>query len=167
MPGDNRLVTENFLRLNFSPKSGVTPGTNDLISMDCDQIQARYNVTVSGITTTGLRCPSQNQIANITQGSISEATGITSSRAYHDCIWDGNGYVMTAGGIVCNTSPNATISNYSNLVDNSVACVGYTYRTGGIYWAGLTPNTTYYSRTYVTTSQGTFYSNEVVFTTLP
>jgi hypothetical protein len=63
MSGDNRLVTENFLRLNFSPKSGVTPGTNDLLSMDCDQIASRYNVNISGVTTTGKRCPSQNQIS--------------------------------------------------------------------------------------------------------
>lgn len=67
MAGDSRLVTENFLRLNFSPKTGITAGTNDLLSMDCDQIQARYNVSVLGITTTGRRCPSQNQISALIQ----------------------------------------------------------------------------------------------------
>ena len=66
MAGDNRLVTENFLRLNFSPQIGVTPGTDDLISLDCDQIRTRYRATVNGVTVTGTRCPSQNQLtANI------------------------------------------------------------------------------------------------------
>lgn len=58
----NSIVTENYLRLNFTPKSGVTPGTDDVVAMDCDQITARYNVTISGVTTTGTRCPSQNQL---------------------------------------------------------------------------------------------------------
>lgn len=63
MAGDSRLTTENFLKLNFSPNSGITPGTNDLLNMDCDQIKSRYNVTVSGVSTTGTRLPGQNQLA--------------------------------------------------------------------------------------------------------
>ena len=56
------IVTENYCRLNFTPKSGVTPGTNDTLAMSCDQIAARYNVTISGVTTTGNRCPAQNEL---------------------------------------------------------------------------------------------------------
>lgn len=58
----NSIVTENYLRLNFTPKSGITPGTNDFIGMDCDQITVRYYVTISGISSTGVRLPSQNQL---------------------------------------------------------------------------------------------------------
>lgn len=62
MAGDSRLVTESFLASNFTPKSGVTPGSNNIMSMDCDQILTRYHVTISGVTSTGNRCPSQNQL---------------------------------------------------------------------------------------------------------
>ena len=64
MAGDNRLITENFLRLNFTPKSGITPGTNDLLIMDCTQILARYQVAISGSTTGSTRCPSQNELVS-------------------------------------------------------------------------------------------------------
>lgn len=63
MPGDNRLVTESFLATNFTPDSGITPGSDNLLNMDCSQVQNRYNVSIAGITSTGLRCPSQNQIS--------------------------------------------------------------------------------------------------------
>ena len=33
--------------------------------MDCDQIAARYYVSISGISSTGNRCPSQNQLTAI------------------------------------------------------------------------------------------------------
>lgn len=64
MPGDNHLVTENFLRLNFLPKAGITPGSNDIVAMSCDQILSRYNVSITGQTSTGNRCPGQNQLGS-------------------------------------------------------------------------------------------------------
>jgi len=60
----NSYVTEYYLANTFTPKSGITPGSNNTLWMDCDQITARYNVTISGITTTGNRLPSQNQLSN-------------------------------------------------------------------------------------------------------
>lgn len=102
-----------------------------------------------------------------TQGTIYAATNITSTSAAHDCDWDGNGYTMTGGGVVCNTTINPTTSTYAKLSDATAFLSGFTFRSGGIIWAGLTPNTTYYARAYVITSQGTFYSNQVSFTTLP
>jgi len=62
MAGTSSITTENFCRLNFTPKSGITPGTNDTLAMSCDQIITRYKVTVSGVTTTGNRLPAQNQL---------------------------------------------------------------------------------------------------------
>lgn len=106
-----------------------------------------------------------SQVSFTTSCGTSEAFDITSTSAGHNCIWNGFGYVIIDGGIVCNTSPNATTSTYAKKIDG--LAVGDTYRAGGVYWGGLTPNTTYYSRSYATTSQGTFYSNQVVFTTLP
>ena len=61
----NSLVTELYLANNFTPKSGVTPGSNNTLFMDCDQILARYNVVISGTTSTGTRLPSQNQITGV------------------------------------------------------------------------------------------------------
>jgi hypothetical protein len=58
----NSIVTELYLNNNFTEKSGITPGANNTIAMDCDRILARYNVTISGTTTTGKRLPSQNQL---------------------------------------------------------------------------------------------------------
>jgi hypothetical protein len=57
------IVTELYLANNFTPLGGVTPGSDNVKAMDCDQILARYNVTISGTTTTGKRLPSQDQIA--------------------------------------------------------------------------------------------------------
>jgi len=56
-------VTENFLRLNFTTKAGVTAGTNDTLGMDCDQIRARYAVSVFGVSTTGPRIPGQIEVS--------------------------------------------------------------------------------------------------------
>jgi hypothetical protein len=67
------IVTENYLRLNFTPKSGVTPGTNDTLAMDCLQVAARYNVNIAGITATGSRCPAQNELSSAVTLSIGQA----------------------------------------------------------------------------------------------
>ena len=56
------IVTENYCRLNFVPKTGVTPGTDNFKALSCDEILARYNVSITGSTITGNRCPSQNQV---------------------------------------------------------------------------------------------------------
>ena len=60
-----KLVTELFLAQNFTPKPGITPGSGSMSNMqemDCDQIKERYFVDILGITNTGHRCPSQDQI---------------------------------------------------------------------------------------------------------
>jgi len=61
----NNIVTELFLATNFAAKSGITPGSDNIIGMDCNQITARYNVSISGISATGVRLPGKNQIAGI------------------------------------------------------------------------------------------------------
>ena len=58
------IVTENYCRLNFVPKTGVTPGTDNFKALSCDEILARYIVNISGVTSTGNRCPSQNQLTS-------------------------------------------------------------------------------------------------------
>lgn len=57
------IVTENYLNANFTEKYGITPGTENTRAMDCDEIKSRYQVEISGATSTGSRCPSQNQLS--------------------------------------------------------------------------------------------------------
>lgn len=70
------FVTEYWLAQNFTPKSGITPGTNNSLWMDCDQVLARYKVTISGVTSTGNRLPSESQItSNIEYVTCGELIG--------------------------------------------------------------------------------------------
>lgn len=170
MAGDNRLVTENFLRLNFSPKSGITSGTNDLISMDCDQILARYMVSVSGVTTTGTRCPGQNQVAGLKAPTVS-VSNVTSTSVTVNLVWASAPEYLTAIGYVLFRHSNGLITE-TPMADELVSLSAqplntYTYRTGGYTRPYQIPNTTYYTRAVYQTSTGTYYGPEISFTTLP
>ncbi len=94
-------------------------------------------------TTTNVVLPTVTTtvVSAITGFSASSGATITS---------EGNAPV-TAWGICWSTSTNPTIAN--NFVQNN----------GGL--SGLTPNTTYYVRSYATNSAGTAYGNELSFTT--
>jgi hypothetical protein len=69
--------------------------------------------------------------------------------------------------MVFSTSPDPTTSDLFNKItipDNP----GYTGQiTGALSRGGFSPNTTYYMRVYVITQYGTFYSENLQFTTLP
>jgi hypothetical protein len=68
MAGDFSLVTEYWLNLSLREKSGVTPGFDNELAMDWDQIVSRYWVDPNE---TGNRCPSQNELSNVPALSIS------------------------------------------------------------------------------------------------
>jgi hypothetical protein len=136
-------------------------GGNNLITAFANSVDNFFDVAYKG-SKNGLLC-FRNYITLTTMG---DAYGITNSTASHSCVWNGLGYTMTRGGIVCKTSSGATTSSYS-LIADVPGVIGQRYITGSVTWGGLTANTTYYSRCFVITSQGTSYSNEVVFTTLP
>ena len=168
MAGDNRFVTEYFLAQNFTPKSGVTPGSNNTLWMDCDQILARYNVSISGVTSTGKRWPSQNQITARSEGSIS-VSNITSSSAYFSLVWgpSTHGYFIKIGSAV-NTHTNPITGEPGDLgVLVDPVYPDQTYATGGFGGNAFTPNTTYYCRSVYQTASGTYYGTETSFTTLP
>lgn len=162
--------TETFsLQDVYNAVDNHTPATTENLQSCFDNaISAYFNATYNQDS----YAPANSMLRfrdykpNSTQGIIYNATSITSTSATHDCEWDGNGYTMTDGGVVCNTSINPTVTTYAKKVQFPPV-IGFTYRTGGITWSGLTPNTTYYARAYMVTSQGTFYSNQVSFTTLP
>jgi len=162
MAGDNRHVTENFLRLNFSPKPGITPGTNDFILMDCDQITARYYVSIAGVSSTGKRLPSQNQLSDsITLPTVSTGyiTAITATTA------TGSGTVSADGGSTV-TDRGVEWSIYSNFsVIAGSASSGSGLGSFNANITGLSASTNYYVRAYATNAAGKKYGGTISFTT--
>jgi uncharacterized protein (TIGR02145 family) len=73
-------------------------------------------------------------------------------------IVSGGGGIVTARGICWNTSSNPTISNSHTVNGSGLG-------TFSANLINLVPGTIYYVRAYATTSGGTTYGNEVVFTT--
>ena len=61
----NSIITEYYLSNNFTPLSGITPGSDNTKAMSATQTLARYNCYVNGVTTTGNRIPSQKEIIPI------------------------------------------------------------------------------------------------------
>ncbi len=64
----NNLVTEAYLAANFSPKSGITPGSDDHVILNCTEILARYNVTIS--PSTGNYCPKQSELTAVASDPV-------------------------------------------------------------------------------------------------
>lgn len=156
------IVTEYWLSQNFTPKSGVTPGSDNLQAMDCDQVAARYLVSISGITTTGNRLPSQQEVsalllATVTTGSVSN---ITSSDAdVSGNVTNEGGSSVTSRGICWNTTGTPTLADAFGGSGSGLGSF-----TVDVF--PLSAGTTYYVRAYATNSAGTAYGNQVSFTTL-
>jgi len=142
--------------------SGVAPFTSQLTGLLGDSV---YYVRAYATNATGTGYSSQLNftatpavLATITTTPI---TSVTSNSA----ISGGNvtasgGGVISARGVVWNTSPTPTLSHFKT-----------TDGTGtGTFTSNLTsltpPGTTYYVRAYVTNSIGTNYGDEVTFTSL-
>ena len=108
--------------------------------------------TMSFAQVPNCHCPpavTTTAVLNITNTSASSGGAVTS---------DG-GAAVTAWGVCWSTSPNPTLAN--SFVQNNVDFEGFSSEL-----TGLTLNTTYYVRSYVTNSAGTAYGNQQSFTTL-
>ena len=95
---------------------------------------------------------------NITTAAVSSIT-VTTATSGGSILSDG-GNPITARGVCWNIFTNPTIAN-SKTTDGS----GTGTYTSSL--TGLTGNTLYFVRAYATNSSGTFYGNEVTFTTSP
>jgi len=90
--------------------------------------------------------------------TAASAIGATTATSGGNVTGDG-GSVVTARGVCWSTSANPTISG-SHTTDGSGLGVFISSLTG------LTANTGYHIRAYATTGNGTFYGDDLVFTTL-
>jgi len=70
-------------------------------------------------------------------------------------------------GIVWGTSPNPTLNNNVGYTQNGPNPQSGNSLTFISNMTGLSLNTTYYVRAYLTNSNSTYYGNQVVFTTIP
>lgn len=107
-----------------------------------------------------------NEVSFTTQSGVIQLTTnnvpvITSNSATISGVIDSDGGALTSKYGVCwSTSPTPTISNNKVTFDGSLV---------GVYNANinnLSANTVYYVRTYATNAVGTYYGNEINFTSL-
>ena len=142
--------------------SGLAPFTSQLTGLLGDSV---YYVRAYATNATGTGYSTQLNFTAITAVlatvTTTPITSITSSSA----ISGGNvtasgGGIISARGVVWNTSPTPTLSHFKTTDGSGT----------GLFTSNLTsltpPGTTYYVRAYVTNNKGTNYGNEVTFTTL-
>ena len=142
--------------------SGLAPFTSQLTGLLGDSV---YYVRAYATNATGTGYSSQLNFTAITAVLATVTTNPITSITSNSAISGGNvtasgGGVISARGVVWNTSPTPTLSHFKT-----------TDGTGtGTFTSNLTsltpPGTTYYVRAYVTNSIGTNYGGEVTFTTL-
>ena len=132
----------------------LTPNTNytyRIYSYNSSGNSPTYSNEISLKTSSTIVLPS------ITTKAV---TGITSTTA--SCggiIQSDGGSPILGGGLVWSTSQNPT-SDLATKYTFGMAVLSF-----GTEMTGLTPNTTYYARTYVKNIIGTAYGNQVTFTT--
>ena len=96
-------------------------------------------------------------LPEVSTGEVSYITG--NSVLVEGSITESGNADISACGICCSTSPNPT-------TDDIVALTQTTEGGFAVTLNGLSPNTTYYARAFVTSAGTTVYGNEVSFTTI-
>ena len=141
--------------LTMAPTTGVISGTPTTLTPAADYTVTAYNSTDSANATLNIT------VANMpTIGTVDYPASLTSTsaRCGGNNISDG-GSPITARGVVWSTSPSPTLTN--NKTSEGTASTDFISDI-----TGLSPNTTYYVRAYVTSGAGTSYGSELSFTTL-
>ena len=116
-----------------------------------------YAINAQGITSYGeeVSFSTLDKLSPTTVG-VSEITGYSAASG-GEVAFDG-GVKITARGVCWSTSKNPTIEDDKTINDSGIG----TYKSR---ISGLKHNTTYYVRSYATNEVGTFYGDEVMFTT--
>jgi uncharacterized protein (TIGR02145 family) len=117
------------------------------------QLNQQGNVDCPGSTVT----LSVSTSVNITTTAVSEL--ISSAATTGGNITNDGGNSVTQRGVCWSSSPNPTTND--NITNNGNGLGSFTSNL-----SGLTANTTYYIRAYAINGVGTFYGNEISFTTL-
>lgn len=153
----HNLVTENYMRLNFTPLTGITPGTDDHEVLSASEIIARYAVTVS--PSTGGFCPKQSEL---TAASLTTPTVVLNWYQYipfylrvSGNVTSDGGATVTERGIIWSESPDPVLGG---IGVSSLPCGSGT----GAFWGDITPIDPLlvcYIRMYATNSEGTSYSD--------
>jgi hypothetical protein len=162
----NNLVTENYLRLNFSPKAGIIPTTEDHNILKCTEILTRYSVTIS--PSTGNYCPKQSELTALSiptafitslysppqnRNSVNFTGGVTS---------DGGSTIIQRG--YCYTSNS--VGSIPDITNTKLIISGTTGAMNGS--AYFYPSRIYNVRAFATNALGTAYSPTMeVITTHP
>ncbi len=103
--------------------------------------------------------PVELSVATVVRLNTTAASGITASSAISGgIVTNDGGNAVTQLGICYSTNPNPATAN--STTSNGSGLGAFTSNL-----EGLLPNTTYYVRAYAINSAGTFYGNEVSFTT--
>ena len=142
--------------------SGVAPFTSQLTGLLGDSV---YYVRAYATNATGTGYSSQLNftaapavLATITTSPITSVTSNSANSGGN--VTSNGGGVISARGVVWNTSPMPTLSHFKTTDGSGT----------GVFTSNLTslnpPGTTFYVRAYVTNSAGTNYGNEISFTTL-
>jgi hypothetical protein len=97
-----------------------------------------------------------NTTPTITTSAINSITSTTASGGGN--ITTDGGAAITSRGVVWSTSQNPTTSNSKTSNDSGIGTFSSSISM-------LSANTTYYVRAYATNSKGTYYGNQVVFST--
>lgn len=134
--------------------------TSQLQNLD---IGVNYYVRAYAINSEGINYGEEKNfsaldgIPNLTTDSIRNITA--TSATFYGNIVENDGLEILEKGFCWSTTANPTISNNSQIVTGNALGSYNTEITG------LEINTTYYIKSYIKNSEGTFYGNEIDFTT--
>ncbi len=143
----NTIPAGGTLRIGYWEDLNDVPGGTD-ISLNATGLPTTAKLKINYTNPPSVLTTAVSNLANtsvLSGGYISQITGIN----------------ITARGVCWSVNPNPTVSLSTKTNDGT----GTGSFTSTI--TGLNPGTTYHVRAYATSSAGTVYGNDIVFTTLP
>jgi len=132
-----------------SSLTGLSPGNTYYVrAYALNSVGISYGEEVSFITAASLPTINTNSVSDITDNN-----SLSGGNVMND-----GGSVVTMKGVCWSINPNPT--TLDNKTEDGSGIGSFISKVNG-----LIPNTTYYLRAYATSSAGTSYGNEVIFTT--